>query len=97
MMIEITSPEWTIEEMAAGWADDETLAAEQITDCADTEAAWLVNHTGEYLPGWGFAHGTFSGPARSDAITEIMSLFVLASDYVIEHMDEICGEDDEAA
>lgn len=92
MNIQITSSEWTTAEMTSDWAEDEALTVEQAAEAADTQSAWLILHTHERLAGWSFTPNGFSGPARSDAVDEIMSLITESVDYVLAHMDEITAE-----
>lgn len=86
-MMTISDPDWTIDGIAAAWMDDEPAAVAR--EAADTEAAWLINHTHEYLPGWSYSDGTFSGPANADAYSVILDLLIRSGDYAIENLDEI--------
>lgn len=87
IQITINSPEWTTAELTAGFAEGET--PEIGAEAADAMVAWLVLHTHETLPGWAFTAAGFTGTARADAVEKILSLISDATDYVIEHMDEI--------
>lgn len=90
MMITISSPEFTIEGMRANWADDPSLSAAEIAACANAEYAWYVINVGERMRGWSFGvGGTFTGPARNDAVMEILDLRSDAADYVVERLYEI--------
>jgi len=89
MRIEIKSTEWEIEEMTKSYMEDASITAAQARACADTEYAWLINNTGTKMSGWSFTGGVFSGQIRNDALSQIMSLLVEASDYVLEHLDEV--------
>jgi len=91
-VITITSPDWNIQAMADGWADDDTLTAAQARDCADAEYAWLINNTSARLRGWAFTGTGFSGPINKDAVTEILNLISDAVDYVLTMLDEIKAE-----
>lgn len=93
-MITISSPDFTIESMRAEWADDETLTAAQVNACADAEYAYYVITVSDKMRGWSYnVGGSFTGPARNDAIEIIGSLKVEAVDYVVEHLDEIKTEE----
>jgi hypothetical protein len=88
----LQNEDWTRAEIVAAWADDETLTSEQLVECADTELAWIINNLNQgELSGWTYDAGTgaFWGPARNDAHAQILSLFVEAADYTVEHLDEI--------
>lgn len=95
----ITDKDWTIEEMAEAWADDNTLTPEQCRTAADTEAAWIINNISKEMPGWSYdaTTGTFSGPAAvggqiANPVGTILGLICEAVDFTIEHLDEIRAE-----
>lgn len=97
MMITIISEAFTIADMRADWADDESLTGAQVSACADAEYAYLVNEVGDKMRGWSFeGRGAFTGPARLDAISLIGELKIAAVDWVIEHLEEIKAEADES-
>ncbi len=83
----ITDPDWALEAIIEGWMDDEP--EDVARECADTEVAWLINHTHEYLPGWSYSDdGSFSGPPIDGALGAIQGLFVEAADFAVAHLDE---------
>lgn len=101
MTMTISSPEWTIEGMTAGWADEET--PEVARAAADQQYAWLILNTNRYLRernsdlrGWSFdgTTGSFSGPATnwSGVPDTIEGLMMVATDYVCEIIDDIRKE-----
>lgn len=91
-IIEIKSTEWTIEGFRALWADDATLTPAQVDACADAQYAYLVLSVRDHMRGWNFGPEGFTGPARADAISEIMNIVTKAVDYVIAHLAEIKAE-----
>jgi hypothetical protein len=91
-LITITNEAWTIATMRADWADDDSLTGAQVAMCADLEYAWLINNTGDRLRGWSYTNGSFTGPIRRDAVTEILGLIGEAVDYVLSAMIEIMTE-----
>lgn len=92
MFINITGEEFTIEYMRSDWADDTSMSPAEINAAADLEYAWLTNNTHEKMRGWSYTGTGFSGPARPDAVSLIFDLQVEATDYVIEHLDELRAE-----
>ena len=93
----LQNSEWTRMEIAICWADDESLTAEQIEDCADSELAFIINNLPSYLPGWSYdgRSGTFTGTFRRngvDVMGQIMQIICDAVDHVVEHLDEIKAE-----
>jgi len=86
----LTDPEWTLTETARGFADDETPTVARAA--ADAVYAWLVNNTAQRLPGWAYADGSFTGPARADALDAVLSLIVEANDHVIGWLPELRTE-----
>lgn len=85
----LTDPDRSIAGLTELWSDSEDTAP--IADeCANTEAAWLINHTHEYLSGWSFnGDGSFSGPPIDGAHGVILGLFVEAGDFVLANLDEV--------
>jgi len=84
----LTDLEWTIDGLVEAWSDSEDTCP-YAGECADSESAWLTNHTHECLPGWSFSNGTFSGPPVDNAYSVILGLFVESSDYVLANLGEI--------
>jgi len=93
----IEDEDWTVLGFIGGWADDPTTTAQEAQLSADSQIAYLLNHTREIMPGWSFARGAFSGPNRKNAVDEIHSLLIASVDYVIERLDEIKAEAAELA
>lgn len=92
----LRNADWTRADMALAWADDESLTAEQISDCTDSEIAFIINNLPEYLPGWSYdaKSGTYSGKYRPevDFVGQVLSIICDAVDYVVDHLDEIKTE-----
>lgn len=92
-MIEIKSVEWTIEGFKGEWADDWTLTPAQVSACADTQHAFLVNETSAMIRGWSYTGAGFAGPLRNnDVIGKIMTLLGASIDFVVDNLDEIKAE-----
>lgn len=88
----LADPEWTYGELAASWAESDDTGP-YARACADTEVAWLINHTHEYMPGWSYSDdGSFSGPPLDGAHQAILDLFVASSDYVLSVLGEIAED-----
>lgn len=87
----IADTDWTTEEQAKCWADDDTLTPEQCQRAADTAEAWLILHLHEQMRGWNYdGNGVFTGPADTEkAYGGLLAAWTDAIDYTIEHLDEI--------
>lgn len=89
-IITITNVDWTMAGLRTDWADDAQLDAKLIDAFADAQYAYLINNTGATLRGWAYTgDGSFTGPARADAISLIYGLMTASADYVLALADDI--------